>query len=87
MKLYLTRLSKKKKISTKYVLELVRIKEKQSDTIKMENENGNGKELLVKLVRCFLSMKNLLLKTPTAPRSWLRLTGIDDQENKFLLNN
>ena len=73
LKLYLTTLSKKK---------IVRIIEKQLNIVKFTE---NQKVLLLKLIRYFLSIKNLLLKTPTAPRYWLRLTGIDDEENKFFL--
>ena len=42
--------------------------------------------LLLKLIRCFLSIRNLPFKTRTAPRYWLKLTDIDDEENKYILN-
>ena len=80
LKLYLTTLSKKKKTNAKFVLELVRKIEKQSNIVKF-TENGKG--LLLKLIRYFLPIKNFQLKTPTAPGYWLRFSGIDDEKINF----
>ena len=51
---------------------IVKIVEKKSAVVKL-------KEYLEKWYRCIFTIERLLLKTPTAPRYWLRLTGIDDR--------